>query len=90
MCTTALPEEYLSVALEILEFTSYFGEQIGCRKLKWCEFEQALLSSACALFHGLHVQLVRLLYYDLPGTQFTCFASTKVKIRTPEELCARR
>ncbi len=24
-----------------------------------------------------------------PGTQFICFTSTKVKIRTPESLCVR-
>jgi hypothetical protein len=64
-----LPPHLLSEALEIFEFTSYFGEQISVKRLKWDEFERALVSPCCGLFHGLHVQLVRLLFYDLPGAE---------------------
>ena len=64
-----LPDHLLSEALEIFEFTSYFGDQISVKRLNWDEFEKALVSACCGLFHGLHVQLVRLLFFDLPGAE---------------------
>ena len=62
-----MPAAHLSDALEIFEFVSYFSEQLGCARLSWREFEEALMSPSCCLFHGLHVQLVRILFQDLPG-----------------------
>ena len=64
-----LPAEHLSAALEIFEFASYFHLQLGCRRLTWHEFEEAIVSPSCSLFHGLHVQLVRILFQDLPGAE---------------------
>ena len=64
-----VPDELQSEALEIFEFISYFGEQIGCKRLEWDEFQDALMSPSCSMFHGLHVQLVRLLFFDLPSSE---------------------
>ena len=64
-----VPDELQSEALEIFEFISYFGQQIGCKRLEWDEFQDALMSPSCSMFHGLHVQLVRLLFFDLPSSE---------------------
>jgi len=38
-----LEAHYVSDALEVLEFFSYFGEHLGCKCLNWYDFEEALV-----------------------------------------------
>ena len=60
---SSVREDLVPAVLEVWEFANFFNAQIlGSNKLSWVEFETALVDPGCALFHGLHVVLVRILF----------------------------
>lgn len=63
------PPHLLPSVLEVWEFTNFFSIFFGCKKLLWGEFQAGLTDDSCALFHGMHVTLVRIIFQDLSSDE---------------------
>lgn len=63
--TDLLPASLVPSALEVWEFTNFFSSLLGCKKLTWVQFLAGITDPDCALFHGMNVALVRILFEDV-------------------------
>ncbi len=64
-----IPEECVAGALEAWEFVGYFAGVMKWEPLPWVAFEQGLLEEGSPMLHAIQLDLVRLLFHDLPAAE---------------------